>query len=188
MKKKPMPKKSNRRSLALAILALVALNIGWAALSHAEPVAGQVYQWTDPVRLSFGVGGGYTWHTGEEASLPTTRKEFEVGAFGAYNIVPNFSAAGYAVRGFENRTWRAGLGPRLTVWKSVDKQHGASVSLRYAWHAGPAEELPAFRHEWEVGAEYGFQFSPKVIIGATSAYGLDSHTSRSTVAARYRLL
>jgi len=172
-----------RTCLAITLFGLLCV---FACSAHAQepPV---FYHWSDPVRLSFGVGGGYVWHTGEEANLPTTRKEFEVGGFGAYNIVPNLSFAGYAVRGFENRTWRVGLGPRLGVWKSDDKNHAASVSLRYAWHAGPESELPAFKHEWEAGGEYGFTFSPKVILAAYSAFGLDSHTFRSSVGARYKL-
>ena len=183
MKKKPTKKGGGRKGCAIAVLAVLALTVG-ASFAHSQ----EAYHWTDPVRWSFAVGGGYVWHTGEETNLPTTREEFEVGGFGAYNIVPNFSAAGYAVRGLENRTWRAGLGPRLSVWKSPDGLHGASVSLRYAWHAGPKEELPRFPHEFEVGGEYGFKFSERIILGATSAYGLDSHTFRSSVGARYKLL
>jgi hypothetical protein len=196
-KSPPMKKKPGRpcvtpgrTSFALAVLAALALSLGLSAMAHAqEPVPDPVptYHWTDPVRFSLGVGGGYAFHSGEDANLPTHRKEWEVGGFAAYNIVPGLSAAFYVVRGFENRTWRAGLGPRLSVWRSEDKNHAASVSLRYAWHAGPPDELPAFKHEWEAGAEYGFAFSPKVVLGASSAFGLDSHTFRSALGARYRL-
>lgn len=191
MAKKPKPmKKGGGKMPCLIVLAVVALWVGAAAIFDvaSAQTAPPNYSWSDFAhRGSFGVGGGYAFHSGDESNLPATRKEWEVGAYGAYNVVPNFSVAGYGVRGFENRTWRVGLGPRLGVWKSDDKNHAVSVSLRYAWHAGPAEELPHFPHEWEAGAEYGFKFSPKVIFAASSAFGLDNHTFRSSLGARYAL-
>lgn len=189
--KKKRPPSPERTRLAVGIVVCLFLVVAIAALACTRPAHADEatnYAWNDVAhRGSFGVGAGYAWHTGEESNLPTTRKEFEAGAYGAYSIVPVLTGTAYAVRGFDNRTWRAGIGPRLKVWKSTDARQGASVSLRYAWHAGPESELPSFRHEWEMGAEYGYRISDPLSFVGTSAFGFDSHTFRSAVGLRYRL-
>lgn len=165
--------------LVLSLLAFVA-----AATVHAQTA----YKWSDiKARGSFGVEGGYAWHTGTETNLPSIRKEWQAGVVGAYNLVPNLSASAYVVRGFDNRTWRASLGPRMTVWRSPDAKQSAAVGLAYAWHAGPKENLPTFPHEFEGNAYWGMAVTDRIVLGASTGYGLDNKTFRSVIGATYAL-
>jgi hypothetical protein len=175
-----------RTSQRLALGALLLFLVAWPSLGRAQDSTS--YSWANlAARGSAGVQGGYAWHTGTESNLPSIRKEWQVGLVGAYNLVPNLSLAAYVVRGFDNHTWRAAVGPRLTVWRSVDRKQAAAVGLAYAWHAGPAENLPRFPHEWEGNAAWGLSVSERFIIGASTAYGLDNKTFRSVLGVTYVL-
>ena len=67
-------------------------------------------------RLSLGARFGYAWHSGAEENLPAFRKEFEIGAVGAYSLTPHVSLSFQALRGLDNKTQRLSLAVTIPVY------------------------------------------------------------------------
>lgn len=73
-------------------------------------------------RLQVGLGVQHTWYSGESGGnqeVPTFGKEFEVGAFAAYNIVPNLDLTGSTAYGLDNKVFRSSLGLRVVIFRGI---------------------------------------------------------------------
>ena len=102
------------KRVAVAFLFALALcSVGFCKAAHAEDRP--LFAWE---RLSFAGGVNYAWHAAPAeaaAPLPLAVKEWEAGAYAAYNLTPMLSLAASSVYGFDNQhvVSRVGLRVRL---------------------------------------------------------------------------
>lgn len=97
----------------MKILNLVLLLVCLATVASAE---------TKPLfskdRASLAAGVDYSFYNkaGVEP-VPSFKKEFEAGLFGAYNLTPQLSLTASAGYGFDNKFVRYKVGLRTVIWR-----------------------------------------------------------------------
>ena len=97
----------------LMVLMLMAVPIA----AHAQ-FAGEVER---PIvsasRLQLGGGINHEWYgSDKDGNLPSVRKEFTLGLYSAYNLVPALDLVGFAKRGLDSEVWNTALGIRVTFF------------------------------------------------------------------------
>lgn len=95
--------------LLLVVVGMVALS----RLAFCEPSP-----LFDKSRASLAVGADYAFYqkTGSQP-LPSFKKEFEVGIYGAYNLVPKLSLVSSAQLGVDNLLVKWKLGARYVIFR-----------------------------------------------------------------------
>jgi hypothetical protein len=103
----------------LILLSLFALAL--AAPAAAQTSIGEVSFW-DPVRGQLAIGGNYEFHAGAKtADVPLLYdKEFTVGIYGAWNLVPAIDLIAFSKYGVDNRVFNSALGVRYTIWSGKE--------------------------------------------------------------------
>jgi hypothetical protein len=102
--------------MKLSLLALVALL--FAVPAFAQFQTRQEVPIMSATRLQLGAGANYEWLSkGNNSSIATPfQKEFTVGLYGAYNIVPNVDAVAFTKYGVDNKWFNTALGVRVTFF------------------------------------------------------------------------
>lgn len=96
---------------ALLLLALLAL----PAIAQAQTYPDRPI--VSATRLQLGAGINYEWFSGsEDVPLPAVDKEFTLGLYGAYNMVPALDIIGFTKRGLDSKIWNSALGLRVTIF------------------------------------------------------------------------
>lgn len=103
----------------LFLLSLFALAL--AAPASAQSFGDEVSFW-NPVRGQLALGGNYEFfHGAKTADVPFAYdKEFTVGLFGAWNLVPALDIVGFSKYGVDNRVFNSALGVRYTLWSGKE--------------------------------------------------------------------
>jgi hypothetical protein len=96
-------------------MSLFALSM--AASASAQTSVEEVSFW-NPVRGQLALGGNYEFFNGAKtAESPMLYdKEFTVGIFGSWNLVPALDLVGFTKYGVDNRVFNSALGVRYTIW------------------------------------------------------------------------
>lgn len=114
------------KNLLRVSLAVFALNIlASSAMAQAwSPNAAQAVSEPKPLlsieRLSLGAGVNYAFFSApleSSARIPEFEKEFEVGVFAAYNLIPHLSLVGSSVYGLDNKLFRSSVGLRVRLFQ-----------------------------------------------------------------------
>jgi len=95
------------------------LTIGLLA-ALAAPVAAQTTLVDVPIlsekRISMGLGANYSWWHGDDASVPSWKKEWQGGIYAAYVLTPNVAVVGKTEYGVDSKLFNTALGVRVTVF------------------------------------------------------------------------
>lgn len=68
-------------------------------------------------RLQLGAGINHEWfHGSEDIPLPHVEKEFTLGLYGAYNMVPALDIVAFSKRGLDSKLWNSAIGLRVTFF------------------------------------------------------------------------
>ena len=90
-----------------AFLCMLASN----AMAETKPLFSK-----DRVSLAAGLDYSFYNRAGVEP-VPSFKKEWEVGLFGAYNLTPKLSLTSSAGYGFDNKFVRYKVGLRTVIWR-----------------------------------------------------------------------
>ena len=163
--------------LALAILALPSLC--WAQ----EPVE---YPLLSAKRAVLAAGASYEFYSAEGSeALPAFGKEWVVGLYGAYRIVPKLAVAGSMAYGFDNEWLRTSIGPRYTFYSGA---LDLGLGLQYEWLNPKGDEpAPSFDKEWISGLFAGYGIYDWLFAAGSTVYQLDNKQVRTALGVRIRL-
>ena len=102
-----------KKSLALLLFLILALAAAAGKPAHAADDVPLL----SVTRLQLAGGANYLWY-GAEASEPTPSfgKEWEVGVYGAYNLVPSVDLVGSVAWGLDNKLYQTRIGVRLALF------------------------------------------------------------------------
>jgi len=100
--------------LAAVLAALVTLGVAASAQAAERPLL-------DKSRASLALGLDYAWYQKAGAEpLPTFKKAWEPGLFGAYVLTPHLTLTGSGAYDVDNRFARWKVGIRTVLWRGKD--------------------------------------------------------------------
>lgn len=104
--------------IAAAAAALIALCLCLASQARAQTEASLF----SLDRLQLGAGLNHEWFSkGDDNALDRTiNKEFTVGLYGSYNVIPPMSFIGFTKYGLDSKEFNSALGLRVTIFSGVE--------------------------------------------------------------------
>lgn len=118
-----------------------------------------------------------------DGTLPS---DFELGGTARASLSAHLSLVGGVFFGIDNSYARGSFGGRVTATDVTNPDFSVGFGIQYQ-----ASSEPAIRpEEWAPDVTVGwkpFPDLPKVTVGASGSYGLESNTAMLTLAVRYRL-
>jgi hypothetical protein len=171
---------------------LVLLALAVAPAFAAEPPDAAYKQSADGVeypifdaahRATFALGGNYEFYSAEGAEpAPPFDKEFSLGAYGAWNLVPKLSAVGSVAYGVDNQFVRTALGVSYTA---IPAPVAVGLGMQYEWFGKAGDTLPPVPDkEFAIGARAGYPLNHWLVAVGSSFYGLDTKQIRSSLGLR----
>ena len=71
-------------------------------------------------RLQLGGGINHEWFSGSaDSPVITIKKEFTLGLYASYNMVPQVDIIAFSKRGLDSKIWNSALGLRITIFSGV---------------------------------------------------------------------
>lgn len=137
--------------------------------------------WDFKARGSVAIGGNYEIYTAlGDQEAPPYEKEWTLGGYGAYNLVPKLSLVGQVAYGFDNNLWRSNLGLDYPFY---DGEVDLSVRLSYEWVSsdGPT---PDPSKEFTAGLMGAYPINGWLFAVASASAGLDTHLARYSIGLR----
>jgi hypothetical protein len=152
--------------------------------AYMQSAPGVEYPLTDARhRATFALGGNYEFYSAQGTEVaPPFNKEFSLGAFGAWNIVPKFSAVGSIAYGVDNQFVRTAFGASYTV---IPGPVALGVGMQYEWFGKAGDTVPPQpQKEFAIGLRGGYPLNNWLVAAGSSFYAADTKQIRSALGLR----